>query len=285
MPEMGLNRTVIVASSGLLLLVFAVYFFWQKKASAYEQKVSGAVEVVKTWNLPNELDEVSGIAFLGNERIAAVQDEDGIIFIYDLNSSEIVKQIKFGGSGDYEGIAINENTAYILESNGDLYVVENFLKDLKVSRMESKLRSKMNMEGLALDKENNRLLLAVKSGDKSSGDFKAVYALDLASMELQEEPALKMTFEEDIFDDIRKKSAKKTFYPSEIARNPATGEIYLLEAESPRLLIMNASGKAKALHHLSKEEFPQPEGLTFDGEKMYISNEGNPATIHQVLIK
>lgn len=282
---MGLNRTVVLASTGLLVLVFSVYFIWQNNSRDYKKKVSGSIELVKTWKLPNELDEVSGIAFLGNNKIAAVQDEDGTIFVYNLNTSKIEKQVKFAGSGDYEGIAVDAKTAYVMKSNGNIYVVKNFMDDPEVREVKNSLSSDNNMEGLFLDKKNSRLLLAVKGQDPNSEDYKGVYAVDLASMELQQEPAFKLTFEDEIFTDIKKETAAKTFFPSEINRNPATEEIFVLEAEDPRLLILDPSGNPKELHHLDKEEFPQPEGLTFDGKNIYISNEGNPATIHQVSIK
>lgn len=89
-----------------------------------------------------------------------------------------------------------------------------------------------------------------------------------------------------MFDSIRKKSAEKTFYPSEIGINPASGEILVLEAREPRLLLLDASGKPKSFHLLHPGIFPQPEGIAFDKTgNIYISNEGKPGTIHRISIK
>ena len=63
--------------------------------------------------------------------------------------------------------------------------------------------------------------------------------------------------------------------PSEIAIHPVTNEIYITDGRNPKLLILDASGAIKKLYQLNKNEFSQPEGLTFkpDGE-MLIANEG-----------
>ena len=54
---------------------------------------TNSVTIEKRWELPEILREVSGIAYMGKNRIACIQDEDGIIFIYDLSTSAIVKEI------------------------------------------------------------------------------------------------------------------------------------------------------------------------------------------------
>jgi uncharacterized protein YjiK len=282
---MGVNKTLLLITSGLMVVVFGIFILWQDHEMKFYKEPSAEVKIVRSWELPNELDEVSGIAYFGEDKIAAVQDEDGIIYIYDLKSSKIEEEIDFAGSGDYEGIAIDGETAYVLKSDGDIYIVANFMENPKVRKVSYPHRSDYNFEGLFLDREYNRLLLAVKDGDGDAEGYKAIYAVSLGSMKFQEEPAYKLTFEEELFDEIRKEKAKKTFFPSEINRNPVTGELMLLEAEDPRILILDPSGKAKALYHLDEDDFPQPEGLTFNGNNIYISNEGNPASIHQVIIK
>src|SRR5690606_23610065 len=83
----------------------------------------------KEINLPDELQEISGLAYIDHNRLAAIQDESGIIFIYDLEQNQILKEIEFGEAGDYEGIALVEDDAYILESNGKLHQVSNYLSE------------------------------------------------------------------------------------------------------------------------------------------------------------
>jgi len=64
--------------------------------------------------------------------------------------------------------------------------------------------------------------------------------------------------------------------PSDLEVLPATGDLYITDGANPKLLIMDAQGKPKALHHLSKSDFPQPEGISFSPSgELYLSSEGD----------
>ena len=52
--------------------------------------------------LPDALHEVSDIAYLGDSTLACIQDEKGIIFLYDLKKNLVTHSYKFGKDGDYE---------------------------------------------------------------------------------------------------------------------------------------------------------------------------------------
>src|ERR1700741_607269 len=71
--------------------------------------------------LPDTLREISGLTILDNNTIACVQDENGIIFLYDLTKNKVKEQFTFSVNGDYEGIAIAGNTLYVLRSDGVLF--------------------------------------------------------------------------------------------------------------------------------------------------------------------
>ena len=83
--------------------------------------------------LPNVLLEISGLSWIGNDQLACIQDEDGVIFIYDLRKEAIADQYEFGEDGDYEGIEIIGDDAWVLKSNGNLYRVSYFFVDLSDS--------------------------------------------------------------------------------------------------------------------------------------------------------
>lgn len=284
--NMGVNKSIILITAGLIVLSGIIILAFERKYGTMERRYSRELKIEKTWELPKELEEVSGISFLDSDRIACIQDEDGIIFIFNLKTSKVEKEIPFGDSGDYEGIAVAGKTAFVLESNGTIYQVDNFLNAPKVTEYETRLSKNNDVEGLAYDKSKNRLLLAVKEKDPVSEDYKGIYAFELDSKKLAKEPAYKLYFKEKIFEDISKKDKQDIFKPSEIVISPSTGEIYLVEGETPQLLVLDPSGKAKSLFFLDDDQFPQPEGLAFDNAgRLYISNEGDPGTIHKVLIK
>ncbi len=76
--------------------------------------------------LPGVLNEISGIVHNQNGILYCINDEDGIVFLYDVVKEEIVKKINFGKNGDYEDIAIVESQLYVLKSNGTIYRIDNY---------------------------------------------------------------------------------------------------------------------------------------------------------------
>src|SRR5688500_4092938 len=51
--------------------------------------------------LNDDLLEISGLAYLGGDRFAAIKDEDGELFFINVKKDSIVKY-RFKGKGDYE---------------------------------------------------------------------------------------------------------------------------------------------------------------------------------------
>jgi uncharacterized protein YjiK len=285
MKKVSHNKIVLLVTGGLLLIALVFMYTFLDEAEKYRSTISTSVTVEKTWKLPSVLKEVSGIAFLAPNKLACIQDESGSIYIYNLETSILEREIEFAGRGDYEGISIQENTAYVLESNGTVYRIKDFLGNASTEVFKTFFSSKNDTEGLFYEKAGNRLLIAVKAEDPNSDDRKGIYAVQLPSMQIKKDAVFYLNFKEKVFDDIRKEDLENTFFPSEVAIDPGTGEILILEAREPRLLILAPDGKAKELHVLSRELFPQPEGLTFDASgNLYISNEGRPATVHRVKI-
>lgn len=248
-----------------------------KDNSAEHSKIANQIRILKTWDLPPILKEISAIAYIDEHRFACIQDEAGKIFIYNAQKKEIEKEIEFGNPGDYEGLALHANTAYVLRADGQIIEVNNYINSSHVTTVhKTSLTKKQNAEGLAFDKENNRLLIAIKGPEAVSDKYKGIYAFNLDNKKLIKEPVFKIDLENEVFDRI--KSGKKKgsrMQPSEIAIHPKNGNIYITDGAKPKLLIMNRSGKILSLSELKNSKFSQPEGLAFtpDG-RLFISNEG-----------
>lgn len=276
---------------GVLALVGTLWFAYENPALNPRLKQE-SYTIIRKWELPVALEEVSGIRYFSDDKMACVQDEEGIIFIYNLDTDSVDKKINFGKPGDYEGVTIVDSTAYVLESSGKIFEVSNFLSpEFQTVEYKTPFSGRNNMESLVADSINNRLLLAVKDTDPNSKDYKGIYAFDLETKKVLANPVFKIPLNDPIFGDKKTKKNKKKFdkfYPSEIAINPIDGNVYVLEGKNPRLLIMTPDGKLVRLHDLNKKSFPQPEGMTFapDGT-LYISNEGKKgtATILEIELK
>lgn len=267
---------------GVLGVVGALWFAYENPALNPRLKEE-TYTIIRKWEMPVELEEISGISYFSEDKMACVQDEEGIIFIFNLDTDMVEKKINFGKSGDYEGVALLDSAAYVIESSGKIFEVSNYLSpSFETVEYKTPFSGRNNMESIVADSINNRLLLAVKDTDSNSKDYKGVYAFDINTKKVLSEPVFKIPLDDPIFNGKSAQKDKKKadkFYPSEIAINPVDGNIYLLEGKNPRLLIMSPSGKLLRLHMLNKKSFPQPEGMTFapDGT-LYISNEGKKGT-------
>lgn len=282
-----MSKTVIWIITGIFAVIISIVLLFDMfPFNNGAQRTTDSYTIVKKWELPKILTEVSDISWIKDDVIAAVQDEDGIVFLYNLKSSEIIKKIAFGGSGDYEGLAVDGNTIFVLRSDGKIFEIKNFdQENFEVKTYETPLTEEQDVEGLALDKENNRLLLAIKEEEPGDKNYKGIYAFDLESKKLRDEPVLKIKFDDPIFKEVKPDKKTETIKPSEIALRPSTGQLFVLDASIPMLVVYDMNGNSQEIYFFAKDEFAQPEGLTFDTSgKLYISNEGDdgPGNILQV---
>ncbi len=247
------------------------------------------------YKLPSVLYEISGIALYKDNLIACVQDEKGIVYLYDLDKEEVIKKIKFGKDGDFEGVAVVEGTIYVLKSNGNIYRIKNSeKKDPKVKKIETPLSAANDCEGLEYDEVSNSLLIACKGTasyenhtfDKRS---KAIHSLNLDSLKFNTHPAylvdINVILESMELDSYLRFSNKImehlnaggniVFQPSGVAVHPISNHIYILASVGKLLVVLDRDGRILEMQPLNKNIFRQPEGICFDANgDLYISNEG-----------
>lgn len=273
----------VVLAMGLVI----IFSFRGKSSENVPEELN--YEINQKWELPDVLQEISGIAWMGENLIACVQDEDGIIFVYNLATSKVENSIPFGEAGDYEGITLIGDNAYILRSDGVIYEVAGFKgANPQVKKYETKMRRLpgINIEGLCADPSNKRLLLAVKDR-KDLPEQKEVYAFNIESGDSESNALFTVNLTNPIFNDVKGKTKNK-FIPGEIAIHPHSGNYFILDGSRPKILIVDRDGTHEELFLLRPEDFGNPEGLTFSPEgDLYISNEaeGAPANILKVSLK
>lgn len=243
----------------------------------------------QTLVMPKELEEISGISLSEDGKyFAAVQDEEGILFWVDKNTGKVEREVSFWEKGDYEDVAVVGKTTYVVKSSGTIFEIPEDGKDVKKYNFEN-LNSKNDVEGLAYDAKNNRLLLACKNDAGSeNSNARAIYAFDLKTNTLEEKPVyvIKADVVQEFLKPLPNTSAKvdllesfqsddMQFAPSAIALHPQTQDLYLLSAIGNVLLVLDANGQVKHAEKLKKKIHAQPEGICFDANgTMYISNEG-----------
>lgn len=273
------NTIAVIIILSVLVVVGFLWFAFENPALNPRLEKENYT-ILRKWELPDQLDEISGITWISENRFACVQDEEGIIYIYNLEKEEIEKKVNFSMAGDYEGIAVVDSTAYVIRSDGELFEIENYLSvDFKVNSYKTPFSKKNDMESLTADLSNNRLLMMPKEKGLKDNNSKGIYAFDLENKTLNRQPIWKVDNEDKIFDEQKRNKKKQNFYPSDIAIHPQTDEIYIVDGKTPQLLILDKSGNPVKLHPLLKKTFPQAEGIIFapDG-RLFIANEGKKGT-------
>jgi len=235
------------------------------------------------WDLPKELEEISGLSFYKKNKLACIQDEDGIFYIYDLKKKEILRKDEFGEKGDYEGVEVIRDTAFILKSNGDIY---SFLIKSRgigpVSMIKTDLAKKNDSEGLGFYNRNQELLIACKEepGTKKVEIEKSrsIYRVTMNDRKFKKNP--KFIIDGKSYNKMLEmkglsKKKHKPFKPSGVAVHPKTNYTFVIGSVGKMLIILNHEGEIVDLIPMNPKIFWQPEGICFNPEgDMFISSEG-----------
>ena len=279
-----MKKVVAVLAVIIIAVSFLFYHFYKTRIEKKRVALDSTQEVVESWELPSILDEISGIVWLEDGRIACIQDEVGIVFFYNLETKKLDGQVKFAGDGDYEGLALMGENMYVVRSDGEIFELCNFLGDApSFNQYDLPLSEKNNIETLLADQKNNRLLIMAKDHEPFDNDGRGIYGYDLETKTLLEKPVLLL-----ITTDVEIQKTLKKIRPSDIAVHPKTNEIYVLQGTKPRILIVSPKGVVKKEYPLNNNVFYQPEGITFSPDgTLYISNEatGGVPSILKVELK
>lgn len=243
----------------------------------------------ETFSLPKTLIEVSGISWLDDNRLLGVQDENGMVYEYDLEKG-IVHTVDFEGKGDFEDLEFFDEIVYALKSDGTLYAFPyTSEKSVKPEIFETALSEDNDTEGLGYDPDSGSLLIACKeSGEIKGSDVKgkAVYAFNIKEKKLITSPFFEITNEQvALFLDAAGNKVSENDIPLEfsaIAHNPADGYFYLLT--DGLLIVLNRRNKIKATYPVSRDLLIQPEGICFSKNgDMFLSSEGAGFTSGYIL--
>jgi uncharacterized protein YjiK len=287
-------RKLLIGAGLLSVIVIALLAFRGNFSEMFETKSNGknksataavdgqsqkGVTVLKEWDMPDELREISGLSYLDDERLACVQDEIGAVYIYNIKTSKIEKEIPFAGTGDYEGLAVVDKAVWVLRADGSLFEISDInAAQPVVKEYDTHLTVAQDTEGLCYDPDNKRLLVTVKEKDPGSDTYKGIYAFDLGSRTMATTPAFKIDLQHEVFANAAANEKKKkagAIMPAAIAIHPVSKEMFITDGPKSRLLVTNKDGSIKKFLQLDSKKFMQPEGITFNKQgELFISNEG-----------
>lgn len=247
----------------------------------------------RSYELPTNLVEVSGVTFSSDSTLLLVQDEIGVVFKLDLLTGEVRRHIRFAGNGDFEGITSNGDDIWVVRSDGKLYKFKDeATEDAEDDKWELDLPSGGDYETLTVLPESDKILIVGKEPVKVNGreddverpffsfsasepaDRSLEFILDLREIDAYlDEYAVAEGSEalRERFKPTKKSSCK----PSGLAIHPQTGHIYVVASVGKLLFVLDSDGQVLHVRGLTDDLFPQPEGLCFgpDGT-LYISHEG-----------
>ncbi len=252
--------------------------------------------------MPKKLKEISGLGFSSDyKKLVAVQDEQGILFFLDKNTGKIVNEVEFWDAGDYEGVEIVGNEAFVVKSTGTIYRIK--LERKEVEKYNFFLEQENDVEGLAYDKANNRLLLACKAKagqGETSKTKKGIYSFDLKQLQLKTEPAFTVSQQDvlqylstsdylkdkdKLLEHFDENADEFSFAPSSLAIHPLSGQIYILSSVGKLLMIIDMNSAIVHIEKLKKKIHAQPEGICFDQDgTMYIANEAKDDEPGKILV-
>ena len=145
------------------------------------------VKPVKGWALSDSLAEISGITFLKNERLIAIEDLHPILYELRLGDSTgaIIKTHQFRETDkekfDFEDLAAVGDTIYALWSHGAIFKITKQKNGFTSERTKTWLKKENNTEGLAYDPLSGNLLVACKDDaglEDVQKSTRAIYEFD-----------------------------------------------------------------------------------------------------------
>src|SRR6476659_5367872 len=251
-------------------------FFGRGKARDNDDQIANEItqENYEVIEVPESLKEISGITFINDSVVAAIEDEHGLLYFFNINRKEILRKFEFAKDGDYEDLVRVDDKIYIVESNGTIFEIDNFDSDNpKVEKYKTPLDKKNNIESITYNTVNQSLLLAVKDHNLDKEDHekeeKDIYQFSLKSKELDQHPFYRIKIK-DIEDSYKgspleeeskkflkalgNKNLTEVIKPSAMAYHPITGNLYILSSINHIIIVLDKQGKfLKVVPFIGKE--------------------------------
>ncbi|MCE7055197.1 hypothetical protein LZF95_10965 [Algoriphagus sp. AGSA1] len=226
--------------------------------------------------LQSEMEEISGLEWVGTDQLWAIEDESSIIYRLDTMSGKILRKRKFAKNKDIEDLLVVNQVAWVLQSNGTLYEVSSPLsKNQKTSQYHFPVKKKRDIEAIVASKTEPYLFVFCKACKWDIGpDQASIFRFDLTTKRYDSIPfsALKREDMQPLLQTIKTEPLK--IQPSAAAWHPIEDLIYILSSSGKWLCITDTDFTPKEVYRLNPRLFKQPEGITFDPQgNMYISNE------------
>jgi uncharacterized protein YjiK len=223
------------------------------------------------WKLPDRLREISGLALTADQRLLAVADEAAIVYEVDYQAGQLVKSFALGRPvqrGDFEGIAVLDDTVWLMTSDGDLYAApegENG-EQVDFQRFETKIGKQCELEGLTAIASPPALALLCKDGRDRK---KLRIHIWVPGEGIAREIKLPEKEMEAAVD-------KKHVRPSGLQVEPGSGDWIIVAARDQAVYRVASDGEFRGvIMRLGADRHRQAEGIAItDDGRLLIADEG-----------
>ena len=235
-------------------------------------------EATKSWKLPGRLQEISGLAMTGDNRLLAHNDEKGIIYEIDYRKGLIVKAFQLADmknpvADDFEGIATVNNQVYLVTSAGRIYECSEGAAGESVlfNTYATGVGRDCEIEGLAYDADQRALLLMCKGARKASlKNQLTLYHWSIDKKQLNEDAHTVIPVIE-----FSRHIESKQFHPSGIERHPVSGNYFVIAARQRAIAEITPGGQVVVAKQFPARRHRQTEGITFAADgTLIIADEG-----------
>jgi len=269
------NLILKIVSSSLVFLCFTIA---QQNAlnEGTLPNYNFSEEHSRAITLPKQLNEISGLAVTGDNRLFAHNDEVGTVYEIDISAGKIINEFYLGKKKikkDFEGIAVAKDSLFMVTSAGVIYKFSysDHKKNVDYKKFNTFLSAKYNVEGLCYDKATNSLLIACKDyAGRDLAEYKAIYSFDLSKYKLQEQPRFLINL-----DSLKNKFNINNFSPTGIEVHPYSGNVFVLSSHEKTIVELSPNGLLLNAVKLKSKNHRQPEGIAFLSDwSLLISDEG-----------
>lgn len=240
-------------------------------ATPAPSRVAGfdVVTPVARWQLPADLQEVSGLAVTRPGFVVAHNDERGHLVEIDHRTGRVSRQWTFGSPvarEDFEGIDISNNEVTMMTSDGRLWsgtLPVDGGPVTAISVVDTGLGRRCELEGLARSGDQEWILPCKTPRGRQNRDvmFSLFFVRANGDVRTITVPPVRGT---------------RRLSPSSITPASASGDDGFLVVFGPEHTIghVTAQGQVTALVAWPAGRHPQPEGVAVDGNRLVVADEG-----------
>lgn len=226
-----------------------------------------AINFTSIIKLNVKLEEVSGISLDSRGVLWCINDEEGVLYQLDSAHQKISAKLPFGPPGDYEGLTIRNDSAFVIRSDATIFefALDN-PKSHSVKQIQQ-LPNKCETESIAT--QNHMLFTICKQqGKQEKQDKNIIYRLADSGTSYKAMEAFDLT---GCLTDFLTKHGVSSKYRTTDLYYDHKLKLWIMSATNPSSLVFfDEKGNWVYGTMLDTNQWPQPEGICQLNDSTYV---------------